>query len=48
MPLLSKDLSLPKREKKLSNLISELSSKEHKIRNVSASAKYAEWKLMEK
>jgi ATP-dependent DNA helicase RecG len=46
VPLLPRDLSMTKRQKKISNLITELSYKEGKIKNVSSSDKYSEWTLM--
>jgi ATP-dependent DNA helicase RecG len=45
MPLLPQDLPVAKRQKKVSNLITELSHKERKIKNISSSDKYAEWTL---
>jgi len=45
MPLLPKDLSLEKRQKKISNMLVELSTKDKKINNVSSSIKYPIWEL---
>jgi ATP-dependent DNA helicase RecG len=45
IPLLPENLSLEKRQKKISNIITELSYKEGKIKNVSLSTKTPVWKL---
>jgi ATP-dependent DNA helicase RecG len=46
MPFLPQDLPLMKRQKKISNLITDLSKKEGKIENISTSDKYSEWALI--
>jgi ATP-dependent DNA helicase RecG len=46
MPLLPQNLPVEKRQKKISNLITDLSHKERKIKNISASDKYSEWTLI--
>ena len=46
MPLLPQDLTIAKRQKRISNLITELSQRERKIKNVSPSDKYSEWTLV--
>jgi len=46
MPLLPQDLPLVKQQKKISNLITELSQKQGKIKNTSISDKYSEWVLV--
>jgi hypothetical protein len=43
MPLLSPDLSVEKRQKKISNLILDLSNREGIIKNSSSSDKFAIW-----
>jgi ATP-dependent DNA helicase RecG len=45
LPLLPKDLSMLKKQKKISNLITELSYQEMKIKNVSSSKKFAVWQI---
>ena len=45
MPLLPLDLPFEKRQKKISNVLVELSSKDKKIKNVSPSIKYSVWEL---
>ncbi|MCL2326919.1 MAG: putative DNA binding domain-containing protein [Bacteroidetes bacterium] len=45
LPLLPQGLPAAKQQKKISNLITELSQKERKIKNISTSDKYAEWTL---
>jgi hypothetical protein len=45
IPLLPENLSLEKQRKKISNMITELSYKEGKIKNVSLSTKTPVWKL---
>ena len=46
MPLLSQDLPLAKRQKKISNILVGLSSKDKRITNISKSIKYSIWKLV--
>ncbi|GHU60504.1 hypothetical protein FACS1894121_0700 [Bacteroidia bacterium] len=46
MPLLPQDLPIEKRQKKISNILVELSSKEQKIQNISPSIKFSVWKLI--
>jgi len=46
MPLLPQDLPLAKRQKKISNALVELSSKDKQIKNVSQSIKYSVWELI--
>jgi ATP-dependent DNA helicase RecG len=45
MPLLPADLPVEKRQKKISNVLVELSTKDKKIKNVSSSIKYSVWEL---
>jgi ATP-dependent DNA helicase RecG len=45
MPLLPQDLPIAKRQKKISNVLVELSSKDKKIKNISQSIKYSVWEL---
>jgi len=45
MPFLPQNLSLTKRQKKISNVLVELSTKDKKIKNISQSIKYSVWKL---
>jgi ATP-dependent DNA helicase RecG len=45
MPFLPSELPVEKRQKKISNILVELSTKEKKIKNVSSSIKYSIWKL---
>jgi len=46
MPLLPQDLPLAKRQKKISNALVELSSRDKQIRNISQSIKYSIWELI--
>jgi hypothetical protein len=45
VPFLPQDLLVEKRQKKISNLITDLSHREGKIKNASSSDKYSEWIL---
>lgn len=45
MPLLPSDLSIEKKRKKVSNMTSDLSFKEGKIKNISSSTKSPIWEL---
>jgi ATP-dependent DNA helicase RecG len=45
MPLLPADLPVEKRQKKISNVLVELLTKDKKIKNVSSSIKYSVWEL---
>ena len=45
MPTLSLDEPIAKRQKKISNILVELSSKDLKIKNISNSPKYAVWAM---
>ena len=45
MPTLSLDEPVEKRQKKISNILLKLSSKDLKIKNISKSPKYAVWVL---
>jgi ATP-dependent DNA helicase RecG len=45
MPLLPQDLPVKKRQKKISNILVELSSKDKKIKNISQSIKFSVWQL---
>jgi len=46
MPLLSQDLPLAKRQKKISNILVDLSSRDRQIRNISQSIKFSVWELI--
>jgi hypothetical protein len=46
LPLLPTDLTTIKKKKKISNLITELSYQEAKIKNISASKKFAVWQIV--
>ena len=45
MPFLPQELPTAKRQKKISNVLVELSTKDQKIKNISQSIKYSVWKL---
>ena len=45
LPVLPQDLPMEKKQKKVSNMITELSYKEGKIKNISSSDKYSVWKF---
>ena len=45
MPFLPQDLPVEKRQKKISNVLVELSSKDKKIKNISQSIKFSIWQL---
>ncbi|GHT20071.1 hypothetical protein FACS189429_8180 [Bacteroidia bacterium] len=45
MPFLPQDLPVEKKQKKISNVLVELSSKDKKIRNISQSIKFSVWEL---
>ena len=46
MPLLPQDLPLAKRQKKISNVLVDLSSRDRQIRNISQSIKFSVWELI--
>jgi len=46
LPLLTTNLTEPKKQKKISNLISELSFQEGKIKNISSSKRFSVWKIV--
>jgi ATP-dependent DNA helicase RecG len=46
MPLLPSELSIEKKRKKVSNMTSDLSFKERKIKNISSSTKSPIWELV--
>jgi ATP-dependent DNA helicase RecG len=47
MPTLPYNLTMEKKQKKISNILVELSSKDKKIRNISQSVKFSVWELNE-